>query len=305
MSRPNVSVVVPFSGERAEGIALLERLRGIRTRPGDELLVVDNTPLGAFDDVPDEPFRVVPARREGSSYYARNVGASSARNEWLLFIDADCLPSAGLLDGFFGRPLAPSVGAVAGKVVGDETQTGIVPRYLRERRSLDQQAALESPKPHAFTANLLVRAEAWRDVGGFVEGIRSGGDVDFTWRLVSAGWSLEHRAEAWVRHAHVETVRGMARKVMRYGASHAWLERRHPGSPPRLATGREAVHAALAAVVNLARLAPGRAAFNALDCLSHLALRAGTLASNQAKPFEGGTTESNTSTTSAASDSRL
>ena len=45
----------------------------------------------------------------------------------------------------------------------------------------------------AATGNLMVRRAAFEELGGFVEGIRSAGDVDFCLRLQDAGWDLDFR----------------------------------------------------------------------------------------------------------------
>ena len=62
-------------------------------------MIADNSfgRAGAWPGLP-EGFRVVPADDHGSSYHARNVGAETAVNGWLLFTDADCQPDPGLLD---------------------------------------------------------------------------------------------------------------------------------------------------------------------------------------------------------------
>ena len=64
-------------------------------------------------------------------------------------------------------------------------------------------------------------------------GIRSGGDVDFCWRLQRAGWTLEQRPEARVEHHHREDLASFLAMVARYGAGSRWLNERHPGAAPR------------------------------------------------------------------------
>ncbi|MEA2480407.1 MAG: hypothetical protein QOJ07_2329, partial [Thermoleophilaceae bacterium] len=76
--RPPVSVVVPFLGSAAEGEELACALEALERRPGDELIVVDNSPAPAF------PGAAVRATAQRSSYFARNAGADRARGEWLL-----------------------------------------------------------------------------------------------------------------------------------------------------------------------------------------------------------------------------
>ena len=91
----------------------------------------------------------------------------------------------------------------------------------------------------AATGNLLVRRAAFEEVGGFADGIRSGGDVDLCWRLQDAGWELERRPEATVEHHHRDDLGSFLAMVARYGAGSRWLNERRPGAAPRwpLATG--------------------------------------------------------------------
>jgi colanic acid/amylovoran biosynthesis glycosyltransferase len=233
--RPPVAVIVPFGG-LAHDVAPLERsLERLELMASDQLIVVDNS---AHGEVEIRGARTVRADDHRSSYYARNVGAEATGCEWMLFLDADCVPIPGLLDEYFATVPSPSEGALAGELTaaGD----GVLSRYAAARGMLSQAANLRHPHaPAAVTANLLVRRAAWHSIGGFQEGIRSGGDTDFCWRLQAAGWSLGYRPEARAEHRHRETLRGLVRQLARHGAGAAWLERRYPGSVtrPRLAAG--------------------------------------------------------------------
>ncbi|HEX8053093.1 MAG TPA: glycosyltransferase, partial [Thermoleophilaceae bacterium] len=228
--RPAVSVVVPFLGSRGEGETLLAALGELRLgREGDEVVVVDNG-----GTLPDGAPGVVRALAERSSYYARNAGADGARNDWLLFLDADTLPPASLVDDYFREPIDERCGAVAGGVVAARGQRALVARYAASRRYLSQAAHMRDVhRPYGITANLLVRRAAWEGVGGFFEGLRSGGDQDLCWRIQDAGWSLAYREPAAVEHRHRERVLPLMRQMARYSAAIAWMARRAPGSSPR------------------------------------------------------------------------
>jgi colanic acid/amylovoran biosynthesis glycosyltransferase len=231
--RPPVSVVVPFAGGRSEAAALLAALATLERRSGDELIVVDNNPTPTVAPLePPAEVQAVHAPAERSSYHARNRGAEGAANEWLLFTDADCVPETTLIDAFFEPAPQPRVGALAGSVSATGGKT-LVERWGASRELLSQQAAARLPGgPAAVTANLLVRRAAWRSIGGFCEGVRSGGDLEFCWRLADAGWELGWRPRATVRHRHRRTLGGVMRQMRRYGAGNAWQNRRRPGASP-------------------------------------------------------------------------
>jgi hypothetical protein len=221
---------MPFAGDAAAAAAALAALRSLRTDSGDELILVDNA--GAVADDADG-IDVVPAIGERSPAHARNVGATRSRGEWILFIDADCEPRPDLLDAYFAEPVAGEVGALVGEVlpaVGAETLVG---RYGAARGFLSQQAHLDHPyRPRAAAANLLVRRAAFEAVGGFYEGVRAAEDTDFSWRLQQAGWRLELRPGAFVRHRYRASLGELRRQWRGYAAGRAWLARRYEGFEP-------------------------------------------------------------------------
>jgi hypothetical protein len=283
-----VSVVVPFRGDAGAARGLLDALELIDTLDGDELIGIDNTDEGTLARVAaGHHVKVLRAKQQASSYYARNVGAEEARNPWILFTDADCRPRPSILDDYLDRPIDDCCGALGGEVVGLESQEHVVARYARARRHLDQAGHMASSiRPFAGTANLLVRREAWLDVGGFCEGIRTAGDQDFSWRLQDRGWTIEYAGEAVVAHAHRESFRDLIEQWTRYGTANAWLGRRHAGTYTSVSTSRSLAGAAgvfVRAAVPLLRGRREDAAFIALDAVVAAASAIGALLDNRAR----------------------
>lgn len=270
---------------------MLAGLARLRRRADDELIVADNTAGGVVAGVAGKgvrsdpqrlaPLRIVPATAERSSYHARNAGARMASNGWLLFMDADCVPAPGLLDVYFAEPVPDDCGAVSGLIVGDPVQRGWLPRYARSRSFLrvDQGLLGHEATP---AGNVLVRRDAFEAVGGFAEGIRSGGDVDLSRRLAAAGWGVEHRPAAVVAHRHRESLPGFVGMIARYGAGARWLNQRYPGSAPRwpLLGGLRGTAWDVARLALRGRLEA--ALFRAIDGLGLIAHNVGYLASNRA-----------------------
>jgi GT2 family glycosyltransferase len=174
---------------------------------GDELLLED-----------DNPGR--------SSYAARDRAARRATGEWLVFIDADCEPAPAWLDAYFEPAPADDVGVLAGGVEDVAAGDSAVARYVTARRKMAQ------PATYAQTANCAVRRSAFLAVGGWPEPIVSGGDADLCWRLRDAGWRLEARPAARVRHRSRATLRALLRQLHRHGRGMGWLESRYPGTFP-------------------------------------------------------------------------
>ncbi|MDQ6606533.1 MAG: glycosyltransferase, partial [Actinomycetota bacterium] len=235
MSRPTVSVVMPFAGEAGAACGAVSALLELRTGPGDELILADNSGMAQ----PRAAVEIVRAVGERSPAHARNVGAAQAGGEWLLFLDADCRAPADLLARYFAQAVADDVGALAGEVVAAAGAATVAERYGAARGFLSAQAHLAHPYlPRAAAANLLIRRAAFEQVGGFYEGLRAAEDTDLCWRLQRAGWRLELRFEAAVAHRYRTTVGELRRQWRGYAAGRAWLARRYEGFTPEPAARR-------------------------------------------------------------------
>lgn len=281
--RPPIGLIIPFYGSHADAGALRASLGRLEIRETDEILVADNTEDGRFG--PSEAgVTVVRAPLERSSYYARNVGAAASASTWLLFVDSDTRPPTDLLDLYFSPQPTSSVGIVAGGVRASPDQRGFVPRYAASRRHIDPSHYREMPgrRGAGITANLLVRREAWAAVGGFQEGIRSGGDLEFCWRVQDAGWLLEHRPEAWLHHDHVEDLRRLVRKTARHASGGGWVNERYPGAfrRPRILGGL--LRAAAGVVIWTVAGQHERARFKGIDGLFLATDACGRLLGNRA-----------------------
>jgi hypothetical protein len=229
MERPAVDVVVPVAATDAAALAaVLARFRATLTlRPGDTLTVVDNRGLGLAD--PD----VLAAPEVPTSYWARNRGAARGTAPWLVFLDADVTPEPGLLDALLDPPPGARTGVLAGAVRDAEPGPGAAERFAFLKASMSQDGVLATADwAFAQTANAAVRREAFAALGGFVAGVRSGGDADLCWRLRAAGWALETRPGAAVVHANRARLRGMLGQRVRHGTGAAWLAARWPGALP-------------------------------------------------------------------------
>jgi GT2 family glycosyltransferase len=237
VSRPGISVVMPFAGSRAEAEAALSALLALDVGGEDELILADNSGTApAADGV-----RMVRAVGEQSPSHARNAGAEQAGCDWILFLDADCRSPDDLLDRFFAEPIDDDVGALAGAVAPDPSPISFAARYGAAKSFLDQDAHLaHGYMPRAVAANLLVRRAAFEAVGGFYEGVRAAEDTDFSWRLQRAGWRLASRPQARVEHSYRTTVGALRRQWRGYAAGRAWLARRYDGFEPDPAIRRAA-----------------------------------------------------------------
>ncbi len=282
--RDPVAVVVPFGGATDELAALVDSLGELDLSGGDEIILVDNTARGLSETLPSG-IRTVRAEGQRSSYFARNVGAEVASTEWVLFLDADCRPRPDLLATYLRARPDAGCGILAGGVRGLPEQDGVVPAWARSRGHVSERFHVAAaPLPAGITANLLVRRVAWGQVGGFQEGIRSGGDLEFCWRCQEAGWTLEFRPEAEVDHVHVSSLRSLLAKARRYGGGQTWVDRRYPGWSPPARLRREIPRAMLGAGAFTVTGQLQRARFKLIDGAWYCALRWGRLAGDNHAP---------------------
>jgi GT2 family glycosyltransferase len=273
---------VPFRGDRAAAQRLVGALWCLDLSDDDEVVVADNTATGAAEHLAAGRARVVRATRERSAYHARNEGARAATGEWILFLDADCRPEGGLLDAYFGEAIPEDIGALAGQILGEPDQRSFAARYARSRRLFDHADGLiRADGGGAAAGNLLVRRAAFDAIGGFAEGIRSGGDLDLCHRLQADGWRLEFRPGAIVHHRHRASVPSLLGAIARYGAGASWLNERHPGSSPPWPLRLGLASTVRDIVRHVKERQAGEALFRSIDGLGLVAHRAGYAAGNR------------------------
>ena len=165
-----------------------------------------------------------------------------------MFLDADVIAPAELLDSFFAEPIGERVGAMTGDIAGIPDTRTLAARYGTARNFLGQRSHVNNPlRPRASSANLLVRRAAFEQVGGYTEGIWAAEDTDFTWRLQAAGWTLGFNDRAVVQHAYRTNAAGAPPAVAGLRGRRSLAVRALPGlqarprAQPRGATAPEAV----------------------------------------------------------------
>lgn len=225
-----VSVIVPARDAAATIGDCLDALRAQQIDRPWEVVIVDD---GSGDDTagiarrhPLRP-RVIAGPRRGS-YAARNAGATSATADVLAFTDADCVPSPGWLAAGV-QALQTDADLAGGRIGWIPGSTGIPARY--DQASYLRQQDYVGGQQFAATANLFIRAETFHSLGGFDDGLRSGGDVEFGTRASAAGLRLVYAPDAVVLHQPRSTYRELWQLHRRLGAGWAALARRGQRPP--------------------------------------------------------------------------
>jgi GT2 family glycosyltransferase len=254
--RPSVTVVMPFAGSAQQAEQAIRTLSSIATRPGDQLLLSDNSGTAR----PAEEVQVVRAAGERSPSHARNAGAAAAANDWILFLDADTTPQPDILDRYFAAVPGDAVGALAGEITAPPGPRTLAERFAAHKNFLSQSAHFNHPyRPRASTANLLVRRDAFEQAEGFTEGIRAAEDTDFCWRLQGLGWELRLAPSATVEHQYRDSLAALRKQWREYAAGRAWLATRYPDFHPQPALKRKLTRRhALPAAARGSHAAPAR-----------------------------------------------
>jgi GT2 family glycosyltransferase len=150
--------------------------------------------------------------------HQRNVGVKAARGEVIVFTDAGCRPAPGWLARLVA-PLRHEEDVAAGLTLSTPGSTGLYDRGARQ--------ALESPYlTECATINLAFRREVFDTIGEFDERFDYGSDVDFTWRLIDAGYRIRSVPEAVIRHDWGGWRRQLRRSYV-YGRARMRLLRKH------------------------------------------------------------------------------
>jgi GT2 family glycosyltransferase len=282
-----VDIVIPFVGSDDDLRALAEVMARIERVAGDTITIADNRPDAQPGERDLAGVTVRGAAGQPSSYFARNRGVTGGANPWLVFLDADVIPSADILTKYFDGPISERVGILIGGIYDAPPQgerATAVELYSMKRGAVGHGTTTRMDGfTFAQTANVAIRREAYEAVNGFTEGIRSGGDADLCFRIRDAGWTMEPRFEARVEHVNRASLRAFWKQYARYGSGAAWLERRYPGFAPRPRAVRLAIAFGASAVrstVALLRRRPDDAKVYILDSVQRIAMLEGRRRSN-------------------------
>lgn len=225
-----VDVVIPVH-DHADHVA---EAVGAGSAVGPVTVVDDASADDSADRARSAGATVIRRGENGGPAVARNQGAAATTGEFIVFIDADCVPDAGTLEAMLCHFADPALGAVAPRIRGfDAAGTRLLHRFEAARSPIDMGREAGPVRPDARvsfvpTATMAVRREAFDAVGGFDEDLRFGEDVDLVWRFEQAGWGVRYEAGVIARHHHRRRLLEIARRRWAYGTSAGPLAERHP-----------------------------------------------------------------------------
>lgn len=202
-----------------------------------EILVVDASE-GRLDDIRDRhadsvrwlPFEPIPGVRT-SIPHQRNAGVRAASGDIIVFTDAGCRVDPDWAERLVAPLRSGREQVTAGVTLSTGPGTGLYdqpPAAADHRHADEAQPAVPAGTylSECPTINLAFTRAAFDAVGGFDESFAYGSDVDFSWRLIDAGYRVLSVPGAVVRHDWGDFNRQL-RRSYRYGKARARLYRKH------------------------------------------------------------------------------
>ncbi len=251
---PVISVVIPVKDGGGELARCLEGIRAQVTGEEVEIVVIDSGSTDtsvAMARAHDAVVREIPAR-EFSHGASRNLGASLAQGDFLVFISQDAYPVDPRWLELLTEPLRrdATVAGVYGRQLPHESATPPERYFLNflygeEARRQQASSARELTMETTLFSNVnaaMPRA-AWERFP-FVEDIIMSEDQDWCRRVLLAGLTVVYEPAAAVRHSHDYSLGGAFRRFFDSGAS---ADRAY------LAGDREAARVLRAAAIRYAR----------------------------------------------------
>jgi cellulose synthase/poly-beta-1,6-N-acetylglucosamine synthase-like glycosyltransferase len=227
--RPLISVVIPAHNASKVLEPCLDALAQ-QTMPREqyEVIVVNDGPVDAAVEITTDRYGVSllsqPQRGAGA---ARNLGASHAQGEILLFTDADCVPESSWVEAMIAPFADQEVMGVCGVV--RTRQTGLIPRFIQREYDYRYRSIAKHPQIDFInTGTAGYRKHVFLESGGFREDLLGAEDVELSFRLASQGHKMVFAPEAIVYHRHPESILEYARRKNHYSYWRMIVYRRHP-----------------------------------------------------------------------------
>ncbi len=233
----NFSFIIPVFNRPDEVAELLESLTRQSVKDFEVLIVEDGSSVTCekvckkYEGKLDLHYF---KKQNSGPGQTRNYGAERARGEYLIILDSDVVVPEGYLDAVckelennpteaFGGPDAahdsftPTQKAISYSMTSFFTTGGI----------RGGKKGLDKFYPRSF--NMGVRRDVYLKLGGFSK-MRFGEDIDFSYRIVEAGFRPRLFPDAWVWHKRRTDFRKFFRQVYNSGIARINLEKRHPGT---------------------------------------------------------------------------
>ncbi|MCR5242157.1 MAG: glycosyltransferase [Prevotella sp.] len=236
----NYSIIVPVYNRPDEVSELLESLCS-QTVKNFEVIIVEDGSEKTCKDVCDKYADILDLhyyyKDNSGPGQSRNYGAERANGEWLIILDSDVVLPEGYMHAVDQELTANSqqpIAAWGGPDAAHESFTPVQKAISYSMTSFFTTGGIRGGKkkldkfyPRSF--NMGVRRDVYMQLDGFTK-MRFGEDIDFSYRIVEAGYLPRLFPKAWVWHKRRTDFRKFFRQVYNSGIARINLEKRHPGT---------------------------------------------------------------------------
>ena len=245
------SIIIPVFNRPDEVDELLASLCQ-QTVKDFEVLIIEDGSVKPCKDVCDKYASILDlhyyAKENSGPGQSRNYGAERANGEYVIILDSDVVLPNGYLQSIVDSLQLTvdsydhcTLSTVNSQLVAwggpDATHPSFTPIQKAISYSMTSffttggirggKAKLDKFYPRSF--NMGIRRDVYLQLGGFTK-MRFGEDIDFSYRIVEAGYMPRLFPEAWVWHKRRTDFRKFFRQVYNSGIARINLEKRHPGT---------------------------------------------------------------------------
>ena len=231
------SIIVPVYNRPDEVDELLESLSN-QTQKDFEVIIVEDGSVKPCKDVCDKYAGILAlhyyAKENSGPGQSRNYGAERAQGDYVIILDSDVVLPTGYLQAIDDELRQNPSEAFGGPDAAHDSFTPVQKAISYSMTSFfttggirGGKAKLDKFYPRSF--NMGIRRDVYLELGGFSK-MRFGEDIDFSYRIVEAGYKPRLFPEAWVWHKRRTDFRKFFRQVYNSGIARINLEKRHPGT---------------------------------------------------------------------------
>ena len=233
------SIIVPVYNRPDEVDELLESLSN-QTHRDFEVIIVEDGSVKTCKDVCDKYADILAlhyyAKENSGPGQSRNYGAERANGEYMIILDSDVVLPKGYVEAI-DKTLSSTIEEIVAFGGPDASHPSFTPVQKAISYSMTSffttggirggKAKLDKFYPRSF--NMGIRQDVYLQLGGFAK-MRFGEDIDFSYRIVEAGYRPRLFPNAWVWHKRRTDFKKFFRQVYNSGIARINLEKRHPGT---------------------------------------------------------------------------
>ncbi|MFK7937177.1 MAG: glycosyltransferase family 2 protein [Saprospiraceae bacterium] len=228
-SLPNISIIIPVLNQRDRLRACLEALRA-QSYPQEkvEIIVVDNGSTDGSREVAQQyANQFISELAIKNPYHCRNLGMRAATHEYLVLLDAKCLPVPDLLRSGMEQLIKTKHPLVAGNIIMTFSTEPTIWEYLDALRFYPNHRSIQQ-RFGVPTGILFFKKSLLRQIDEFSTESLGGSDIEWSQRIWEIGMEIGYAAEAKVFY-RVADKSGLFKKIKREGISFRKIsQKRYP-----------------------------------------------------------------------------